>query len=52
MAIFSDTDINRAMKNGEIKIHPLKTECTKPYKSKYSGQRGATVSKASEDYKH
>ncbi len=40
------------MKMGELEIHPLKTECTKPYKSKYSGQRGATVSKASEDYKH
>ena len=39
------------MQMGEVEIHELMTKCKKPYKSKYSGQRGATVSMAHLDYK-
>ncbi|MFQ6010048.1 MAG: hypothetical protein ACE5J7_02940 [Candidatus Aenigmatarchaeota archaeon] len=39
------------MKMGEVEICRLKSPCTKPYKSKYSGQFGATASKGHLDFK-
>ena len=38
------------MKMGEMEICRLKTECSKPYCSKYSGQYGATPGKAHLDF--
>ena len=38
------------MKMGEMEVCRLKTECSEPYRSKYSGQYGATPSKAHLDF--
>lgn len=43
--------IFKNMQMGEVEIHKLMSPCTKPYKSKYSGQHGTTVSMAHLDYK-
>lgn len=38
------------MQMGELEIHELLSPCEKPYKSKYSGQHGTTISRAHLDY--